>query len=186
MYQISFSLKLLLALISFMSFTSCVSQPMHLKDYPFHPTTGRKKVVNAPLRDVWVSTLRVLESYPLDVLDQSRGVLITNPVPIDDSPISSLLDVKKRFKVQNAYGLSYHLKIQLLKLSSGKLEERTEVHIQKSLSAKNHFFAKTQFLESDGLEELYILYRIQREVYIKKKTYQFITNKEKKSKKVKK
>ena len=128
-----------LLFILILSFVSCVSQPLRLKKYPFNPITGRRSIIDAPHKDVWRAALQVFGGYSLQLLDEQQGLLVTRPVKLSESPIYSLFDVKDRFKIPSAYGVSYVLKAQLFELNSEKGEKRTEVLIQKSLSLQKHF-----------------------------------------------
>ena len=170
----------LVGLVMAVGLLGCVNQPLRLKEYPFHPLAGRKKVIDAKYKDVWNTTLQVLANYPIQTLDSTGGLIITRSVAARKSPIESLFSVQKRFNIPDDHGVSYILRIQLFKIKPRGSKEKTEVLIYKTLSSKTHFLVKAKTLQSDGLEELYLLYRIKREMAVKKMIQKFRTTQEKK------
>ena len=120
----------------------------------------REQIYYASFDQVWRATQLALQKYPIRVNNMDLGVLETDNI--------------KGYKVwmpphrkSSSGGLSYKLNVRVVR---GAVEGRGSVRVtvMKDLEKKRDFFAATQKLPSDGLEEKSILYRIRRELLIDK------------------
>ena len=63
----------------------------------------------------------------------------------------------------------YRLKIQVVK-APAPAKNKVQVWIKKSVFKKTDFFSGPKALPSDGMEELALFYRLEREIYLNKLT----------------
>lgn len=112
---------------------------------------------------VFKAARAALSKYRLSVNDYESGVLQTNYILRE----SVWLPPHKKQKNKNR--LRNQIKIVVLKGRSRKHKNVTQVTIHKNISQKKNFFEPLVPIPSDGLEELSLLYRIERELDIEKK-----------------
>lgn len=118
----------------------------------------KQKIFYAPYEQVWRSAQAVLR-YPISIQNEETGIIETDYVrgvdgwlpPEQTKPPSS--------------GLRYKL---ILTFAKGKVDgrESTRLTIDKKVEVLRDFFSEAQPLESDGLEESVLFYRIERELII--------------------
>ena len=131
------------------------------------PTTNAAKIIRSTSRQkvfyynydlVWRAAQLSLR-YPMSINNMDNGVLETEYISLVDGFISPIEESPK------TSGVRY--KINLI-LARGKVEGRDSVRVtvNKYIEKKSDFFSETSQLESDGLEENVILYRIERELII--------------------
>ena len=110
---------------------------------------------------VWKSCLIVLGKYPLKSYDEESGVIETDFIKGEDAWISPH---KKKY-VPGGY--RYKLNLRVIK---GKANNKnaTKVIVLKQSELQKDFFAEPEKIQSDGLEELALLYRIERELALEK------------------
>lgn len=119
---------------------------------------NKQKVYFANYDSVWRAAHAVLK-YPIAQENQDTGIIETEFIkgidgwlpPDQKKPISS--------------GVRYKLTLTFVR---GKTDgrESTRVTIEKKMEILRDFFSPPENLESDGLEEKVIFYRIEREVLI--------------------
>lgn len=119
---------------------------------------NKQKVFFAPYDSVWRAAHAVLK-YPIAQENQDTGFIETEYIkgldgwlpPNEQSPPSS--------------GIRYKL---TLTFAQGKTDgrESTRVTIDKKMEILRDFFSAPESLESDGLEEKILFYRIERELII--------------------
>ncbi|MEZ0393220.1 MAG: hypothetical protein ACAH59_13455 [Pseudobdellovibrionaceae bacterium] len=118
----------------------------------------QQKVFYFPYDSVWRAAQLALK-YPIAVNNMDHGVLETDFIRGDDGFISPTVE-----KVPSS-GIRYKITLTLVK---GKIDGRdgVRVTIQKQLEKKRDFFSEVEALNSDGLEEKVLFYRIERELII--------------------
>lgn len=111
--------------------------------------------------EVWAATLKVLNVYPIQNNNVDLGIIETSTIkgyqywaPPDR-------------KEDPPAGLRYKLAIRVIKGSVSK-KKVTRVIVEKKIELYRDFFSDAEKLKSDGLEELGIMYRIQREIIIQR------------------
>ena len=112
------------------------------------------RIFKAPKGMVWETLIKVLKPYPLKKISEEDGVIETELIRVGDiwKPIRN-----------NELPLPYTLSIHLYKQGS-----RTKVIILKQIRKQRDFFSKTTFVPSDFMEEGELIYRITRELKIRK------------------
>ncbi len=117
-----------------------------------------QKVFNYSYDNVWRAAQLSLK-YPIAVNNMDHGVLETDFVKGDDGFIAP---VEERVP---SSGVRYKI---AMTLSKGKVEGRESVRvtINKYIEKKRDFFSDAEVLQSDGLEEKVIFYRMERELVI--------------------
>lgn len=119
---------------------------------------NKQKVYFANYDQVWRAAHAVLK-YPIAQENQDTGIIETEYIkgldgwlpPNEQRPPSS--------------GIRYKL---ILTFAKGKTEgrESTRVTIDKKMEILRDFFSEPEPIESDGLEEKILFYRIEREIII--------------------
>ena len=139
---------------------------------------------------VWKALQITMLSYSLAVNDIEKGLIETKVtekspywLPMYNERSQSLKRLKYRIKIQVIGGKgeedddarnweSQEAKGEnskkRTKLDEEKNHFRTQVVISKIIKVKRNFFSEIKSLDSDGLEEEIILYRIQRELELEK------------------
>jgi hypothetical protein len=141
---------------------SCASIPdltsRHESAQKLFKKTTNQKVFFYPFDNVWKATLLTIK-YPLTNSNIDTGMIETEFVkglegwqpPINKETPSS--------------GLQYKLHLSLVKgMINGK--ETVKVTLTKKIEVKRDFFSEPKAVETDGLEEMVIFYRIERELVI--------------------
>ena len=106
---------------------------------------------------VWKSTLIAVTKYPLEKNDKASGEISTSSLESGEV----FQNYQQAPKINEFYTLHISLEKRMLK---GK--GVTLVTIEKKPLIKGDFMRKDRSLESDGVEESVLLYRIKREISI--------------------
>ena len=119
---------------------------------------SKQKVFFASYDNVWRAAHNVLK-YPIAQENEDTGIVETEYIkgldgwlaPGEQRPPSS--------------GIRYKL---ILTFAKGKTEgrESTRVTVDKKMEILRDFFSEPEYIETDGLEERIIFYRIERELVI--------------------
>jgi hypothetical protein len=117
-----------------------------------------QKVYYAPFDSVWRAA-QVALRYPISINNMDNGVLETDFIKADDGfmpPTGS-----------KAISSGVRYKINMI-LSKGRIsgKQGVRVSIKKVIEKKRDFFAEPESQQSDGLEELVLFYRIERELAV--------------------
>ena len=132
---------------------------------------SRQRVYYANYDQVWRAAHTVIK-YPIAAENQDTGILETEFIKVLDGWLSP--DIQK----PPSSGMRYKL---VMTFAKGKIEgrESTRVTLEKRIEKQKDFFSDPDQIESDGLEEKVIFYRIERELVINealKKAAQSPTN----------
>ncbi len=130
----------------------------------------KSQVFNASFADVWKAALVTIGKYPLKSYDEDAGVIETSYIRGEDV---WLPPYKDRYVTG---GYRYRITIRLMKVKSNK-HEAIQVVALKEPEIQKDFFTNSQKVQSDGLEELSILYRIGRVLSIDQKLKTIKTSK---------
>lgn len=130
------------------------------------PKTGFKPVssfVNAEYEKTWRAAQIALSRYPIQINNIDSGILETLAIGRYD-----LWTPYHAKKSQQQGGQFYKLKIRMIK---GRVRGRpaVKISIKKTISRRRDFFANSEKIPSDHLEEEALLYRIKRELIMEKK-----------------
>lgn len=131
--------------------------------------TSYQVAFKAPYSLVWQATLLAMQTYPIAKEDLEGGVLTTKTVrrySVWTPPPQSIPQTNNR-----------HYKIHIF-LEKG-IKNEVKVHILKKEFINKDFIQHSIPIDSNGLEERVIAYRIQREILLEKKLKSF--HKEKKA-----
>ncbi len=109
--------------------------------------------------DVWRGLLIALSKYPLKKNNQEIGLIETDIIKGDSvwSPPHKKIDSNLRYKL-------------IFRVYDGKAKKRhaTKVTVSKTAYLKNDFVGDKKEIESDGFEEIALIYRAKREVIVNK------------------
>ena len=122
----------------------------------------RDQVFTATYDEVWKAVNLVLQPYPLRVSNMDQGVLETDTLRADKIwtlPFGTNPDAPS--------GENYRLVVRVIRGSENKVRA-TKVMISKEILLQSDFFSDPKTVQSDGLEEKTILYRVAREVQIER------------------
>lgn len=119
---------------------------------------SRQRVFFAPYDQVWRAAHTIIK-YPIATENQDTGLLETEFV----KQIDGWIPPESPKPTTN--GLRYKL---VMIFSKGKIDNResTRVTIEKKVEKQKDFFSDPDQLDSDGLEEKVIFYRLEREILI--------------------
>lgn len=121
----------------------------------------QSKNIQAAYDSIWKASLQTMGKYPLRTYDQEAGVIETDFIRGDNVWIPPY---KKKY-IPGGY--RYKLNLKLIKVKS-RTENYVRVVVLKQPELQRDFFSTPEKIQTDGLEELSILYRIEREVEISK------------------
>lgn len=119
---------------------------------------ANQRVLYAPYDQVWRAAHTVIK-YPIAGENQDTGLLETETIKFLDGWLPP------ENPKQPSHGMRYKL---LLTFAKGRIEgrESTRLTIEKKIEKHKDFFSEPDQIESDGLEEKVIFYRIERELII--------------------
>lgn len=127
------------------------------EDYTQVATGGpRSRIFYDDYEKVWKAAQISIAQYPLKAYDIDSGTIETEFIGSDNAWLPP-----HQQSIQN--GVRYKINIRVLKEKKGGLDV-INVVILKQVEKKTDFFSNYERLISDGLEEVSILYRIQREL----------------------
>ncbi len=155
--RLVFSLTLLTMASGMSACSSALIEPERIEIKDPGP---KSKVVKGEFLDVWKATLITLGKYPLKAYDEETGVIETDFVKGKEAWVAP----HKKQYVPGGY--RYRLQVRVFKGRKGS--GLTKVVIRKYQEDQKDFFSKPTKIETDGLEELTLLYRIEREVALEK------------------
>ena len=145
-------------LLILMCLAGCASHP-RITYNPEKIPSFLEKTIKGKYEYVFNAAQISLSGYPIAVSDMEAGILKTDIIKGEQMWHPPHLD-KREF-----FGHRYTISIQLLKI---KDKEAVQVTIIKDIEHKKNFFAEYQKVKTDGLEEIALLYRIQRELIFQK------------------
>lgn len=117
----------------------------------------KTKTFSASFLDTWKTCLIVLGKYPLKSYDEESGVIETDFIRGEDAWIAPH---RKKY-VKGGY--RYRINLRVIKGKQGK-NPVTKVILLKQPELQKDFFSGSEKMQTDGLEELSLLYRIEREL----------------------
>jgi hypothetical protein len=119
-----------------------------------------QKVFNYPFETVWRAT-QVALKYPIVINNMDNGQLETDWIRSADGFITPSVN---NSNVPSA-GVRYKIQILMVK---GKIDSRESIRLTllKKVQRQRDFFSEPDELESDGVEEKILIYRIEREIQI--------------------
>lgn len=152
-------IRLAVATVMAISLGACSSATIEPERIEIKDPGPKTKTFNADFLTTWKSCLIVLGKYPLKSYDEEAGVIETDYIKGDEAWISP----HKKKLVQGGY--RYKLNLRVIK---GKKNSKsaTKVILIKQPEHQKDFFSDSEKVQSDGLEELSLLYRIERELSI--------------------
>lgn len=145
-----------LLLFSFLV-TACADKPI-IPHKSVIAQASQQRIYYYPYDNVWRATQLALK-YPIAVNNMDNGVIETDNIRAVDGFQSPTSDKDP------SSGIQYKITITLAK---GRYEGRevVRVNIHKKIERHRDFFSDAEELDSDGLEEQVLFYRIERELII--------------------
>ena len=122
----------------------------------------RDQVYSATYDEVWKAVNLVLQPYPLRVSNMDQGVLETDSLRAD-----KIWVLPFHVGTDAPSGQNYRLVVRVIRGAENRTRA-TKVMIIKEILLQSDFFSDPKNVQSDGLEEKTILYRISREVQIER------------------
>lgn len=116
----------------------------------------KETVFKGSMEKVWMAAEKVLADYPISESNVDSGVLKTDYIRGPNCWHAPTYTEKY------TSGVRCSLQLQILKISGNAVR----IRITKSLQLVKDFVSEPEDLPSDGLEEMNILYRIDRELTI--------------------
>jgi len=152
------TVRLISSIICSLLLASCTSTTPKVSSKIKDSKFSFQKIYYFPYDNVWRAAQLSLK-YPIAVNNMDHGVLETDFIKADDGFIAPIED-----KIPSS-GVRYKI---TMTLSKGKVDGREgiRVSINKYVEKKRDFFAESEVLISDGLEEKVIFYRMERELII--------------------
>ncbi len=150
----------ILTILLFITLAGCARTPVQEYD-PRKAAGPKQKVFENKYDQVWRAVQLALSNYPVRVNDMDSGVLETDFIRGQTAWVSP------HRKQQIPSGLRYKVIVRVLKgkMSGGKA---IQVTILKRIEFQKDFFSRYSPVKTDGLEEIAILYRIERELLIQR------------------
>ncbi len=120
--------------------------------------TSNQKVFSYPFESVWRAAQLALK-YPIAINNMDNGTLETDWIKATDG------FQNPEAEKEPSAGIKYKISMILVK---GKIDgkESVRVTMTKKIERQRDFFSDPESLESDGLEEKIIFYRIEREIIV--------------------
>ncbi len=148
---IGIPMKLIITIPSLLLLTSCIS---------FLPQRSpiREAVFRGSLQQVWIATERALVNYPIAESNIDVGILKTDYLRGPNCWTSP------GHLEKYSSGTRCNLYIQFVKMPGS----RVRIRITKTFEMLRDFVSEPEAITSDGLEEMTILYRIDRELTVAK------------------
>lgn len=137
--------------------TGCATPGEKEEDYTQEAGGGpRTRLFYDDYEKVWKAAQISIAQYPLKAYDIDSGTIETEYIGSDNAWLPPHL--------QNIpTGVRYKINVRVLKEKKGALDA-IRVVVLKQVEKKTDFFSNFERLVSDGLEEVSILYRIEREL----------------------
>jgi len=155
----SFFHKAIIFLIVAFLFSSCSSTGGTKKADRLVQKLSYQKVYLGSYDQVWRAAQLSLK-YPIAVNNMDHGTIETEVVDATEGFVAPGSAGKKPVD-----GITYKINLFLTK-GKVKGKESVRVSVKKIIERKKDFFAEDEKIESDGIEENIILYRISRELLI--------------------
>lgn len=136
----------------------CSSEPITTRSDRVVQKFSFQKIFFFPYDSVWRAAQLALK-YPISVNNMDNGVLESDWVRGIDGFIPPHLEKDP------SPGVRYKLQLSLVKGRTDK-RESVRVTIVKKIQKQRDFFSDPESIESDGLEEKLLFYRMERELVI--------------------
>jgi hypothetical protein len=138
-------------------FTACADKPIIPRKSAI-AQASQQRIYYFPYDSVWRATQLALK-YPIAVNNMDNGIIETDNIRAMDGFQSPTAEKDP------SSGIIYKI---TLTLSKGRNDgrEAVRVNIRKKVERHRDFFSDAEDLESDGLEEQVIFYRIERELIV--------------------
>lgn len=155
--QLNFKVLLIALVVSTGAFSGCSSATVEPERIEIKDPGPKTKTFSTSFLSTWKACLIVLGKYPLKSYDEESGVIETDFIRGEDVWTAPH---KKKY-LQG--GFRYKLNLRVIKGKQGAAPV-TKVIILKQPELQKDFFADSEKQQTDGLEELSLLYRIEREL----------------------
>ena len=154
-----------LRLIIIAVFTSLVvacSSSSERNDKIVDSAEPQEKIFAETYDDTWRAVQLALATYPIKVNNQDAGVLETEAIRGDAAWVSP------GQKKAPTGGFRYRIIVRVVRGKTEKGKPAAKVTVLKLGEIQRDFFSAYEKLPSDGMEELALMYRIERELAIEK------------------
>ena len=144
------------------SLMACSSNPSYIASYnPKKVPDFLERTIPGDYVQVFKAAQIALNNYPIAISDMESGILKTNYIQneqIWQPPYHNQLSEYR-----------YTLSISILRVKNKKA---IQITIVKDMEHKRNFISEYKKIKTDGLEELTILYRINREILFQRRLEQ--------------
>ncbi len=155
--QFNYKAPLLALAISVGALSGCSSASVEPEHIDIKDPGPKTKTFSTSFLNTWKACLIVLGKYPLKSYDEESGVIETDFIRGEDVWVAPH---RKKY-IQG--GFKYKLNLRVIKGKQGA-KPVTKVIVLKQPELQKDFFADSEKIQTDGLEELSLLYRIEREL----------------------
>lgn len=139
-------------------FAACASEPVTTRSDQVVQKYSFQRIFFYPYEAVWRAAQLALK-YPISVNNMDNGILETDWVRGVDGFVPA-------HQTRNpSPGVRYKIQLSLVK-GRAAARESVRVTIIKRIEKQRDFFSEPEPLESDGLEEKVLFYRMERELII--------------------
>ena len=155
-------MKLLGLIISILLVSGCGSQVLQPESTEeILERSSQQKLYYAPYDEVWKAAHSVIK-YTIAAENQDFGVIETDYIKAVDGWLPP-------FRTRPQYPSSrYKLVLTFAKGKKGEAQESVRLTIEKKIEVFKDFISEVKTVNSDGMEEKTIFYRIERELIIAK------------------
>ena len=154
-------MRLILIPVIFTYLIGCSSSSSRFIQYnPKRVPSFLEKTLQGDYTQVFKSAQISLANYPIAVSDMESGILKTKFVQNEQ------MWQAPHQKTPQLSGYRYTLTIQILKVKDSK---SVQVTITKDIEHKKDFISEYKKIKTDGLEEITLFYRIQRELLFRQR-----------------
>ena len=155
-------MKLLGLIISMLIISGCGSQALQPESTEeILERSSQQKLYYAPYDEVWKAAHSVIK-YTIAAENQDFGVIETDYIKAVDGWLPP-------FRTRPQYPSSrYKLVLTFAKGKKGEAQESVRLTIEKKIEVFKDFISEVKTVNSDGMEEKTIFYRIERELIIAK------------------
>ena len=155
-------MKLLGLIISMLIISGCGSQVLQPESTEeILERSSQQKLYYAPYDEVWKAAHSVIK-YTIAAENQDFGVIETDYIKAVDGWLPP-------FRTRPQYPSSrYKLVLTFAKGKKGEAQESVRLTIEKKIEVFKDFISEVKTVNSDGMEEKTIFYRIERELIIAK------------------
>lgn len=137
---------------------ACVTGPANKYEVDADAVENEERVLEDTFLKVWRAAQLAMAEYPIRINSQDSGTLETEYIKSDQG-----FRIPGQERRGTPMGRKYRI---LVKVFPAEHAHKTRIVIRKVVELQKDFFSGAEKAASDGLEELAIMYRVERELLI--------------------